>query len=79
VRYEEILEYVRWPRPPFCQLERARAEERRELLAFTSETLALGRVPASERERLIHEAKLELFAVWAREDGQPGPREARRR
>lgn len=71
VRYEEILEHVRWPRPPTCQVERARAAELRELLAFMSETHALHRVPAPERERLIHEAKLELFTVWAREDGQP--------
>lgn len=68
VRYEEILAVVRWPRPRTCQIERARAEELRELIALKSEFLALHRVRPSEREGLIHEAKHELFTVWARED-----------
>ena len=72
VRYEEILEQVRCPRPRSCRLERARAGELRELLAFESERQALDRVPARERGRLLHEAKVELFTVWAREDAQHG-------
>lgn len=68
VRCEELLAHVRWPRPQTCQLERARAEELRELIAFKSESLALHRVRACERTELIHEAKQELFTVWARED-----------
>jgi hypothetical protein len=68
VRCGEILAHVRWSRPSTCQVERARAEELRELIAFKSESLALDRVPAGEREGLIHEAKQELFTVWVRED-----------
>jgi hypothetical protein len=71
VRFEEIIRQTRWPRPQTCELEQARADELRELLAFESEWQALHRVPARERERLIHEAKMELFTVWDREDTQP--------
>jgi hypothetical protein len=71
VRFEEILEQTRWPRPQGCQLERARTEELRELLAFRSEWHDFYRVPACERERLLHEVKVALFGLWAREDAQP--------